>query len=302
MRNKQRERYTKEELIDALQLMERARGRVSEREFCERMEISLSMIDRKFRNWSGMRAAAGLDTSRMPLAPRIDSNELLDRLRCEIRDRGEITQTEFCRVAGISESTIARRFGSWGRLRRILGLSIPRQGTGNGHTPDELREMFRRALKKFGRTMTQDQFCHDAGISLPVIRRCFGAWSTLRKEFGLGMNRARNKYTCEQLLAELDRVYMKLGYFPIHKEIDRHAIYSSTTYYKRFGRVWRVEAALATYRLVKEYERRKRIVVKTTDDHYTRRLEPVDDWVLSDGRPHRPIRRKPGRRRRCAML
>ncbi len=77
-----------------------------------------------FGNWTSLRTELGLSPEAPRARNKLTLKQLQQKLREVIAEQGEnISELRFCKLSGISGSTIARRAGSWGELRMSLGLS-----------------------------------------------------------------------------------------------------------------------------------------------------------------------------------
>lgn len=186
--HKKREKITNEQLLDALRWMEQATGRVTQAEFCRRMKLTRNLIVHRFGGWLAMRRAAGLEGTPLQPGCRIDADELVAELRRRIQHNSGITQQEFCRAAGVSFTTIYRRFGGWNQLRALVGLP-PKHHRGYVYTREDVLEQFRRLLKIHGPRMTRTQFFQSGGVAESVVARLFGSWGKLREAMQLSPNK-----------------------------------------------------------------------------------------------------------------
>ena len=137
-----------------------------------------------FGNWKNLRTELGLT----PEAPRARNKLTLEQLQKTLREviaeQGEnISELKFCKLTGISGSTIARKAGSWGELRMSLGL-VPRARIPQRYSDQDLiLDLFRvyRVLKRCPRMTEHKRF--GGRIPAMTIRDRFGSWKNVRVVF-----------------------------------------------------------------------------------------------------------------------
>ena len=75
-----------------------------------------------FGTWLKLKEAAGLHKVRPGGQPvRFTREELVERLRELVKNRGDISRRQFCREVGISNNGLSGVV-SWGELRKAIGL------------------------------------------------------------------------------------------------------------------------------------------------------------------------------------
>ena len=109
---------------------------------------------------------------------------------------------------------------------------------------EEILGVVREVVGDEGAGVTLRGFVARTGIAESQVRKHFGSWTALRKELGgSGAERDCTRLTDEQLWEAYHKLVDRFGRFPTQAEIDRHAPFSSRTYYARFGPQPRVKAA-----------------------------------------------------------
>ena len=104
---------------------------------------------------------------------------------------------------------------------------------------DELIAELRRVAEMLDRSsVTIDQFNEHAKFHSSTLSRRFGSW--FKALDAAGLQKTRNLHlTNEQLLANLDAVWLKLGRQPKYQDLTKdNSVFSSGTYENRFG-TWR---------------------------------------------------------------
>lgn len=291
-----RKSITDQQLLDGLRWMEQAIGQVSQKEYCRRMKVSEDLLRGRFGSWLVMRARAGLTPVRLKPHCRIQPGELLDALRCAAENNPSIKQYDFCRLVGVSQTTILRNFGSWNSMRQRIGLPPARRGTAKPFTREEVIAELRRQVAEFGNQISSFDFYRRAPFGVAVVGRLFGSWTALQQSQGLKSTRKRLKISIHRLMEDLRRLEEKLRYFPSFDEIARYSRYSIATYQRRFVHVWRIEIAYERHMLYRECQRRfDHLINDAPDEYYTR--EPREDVRMkANGEmPANVIKRKRGR-------
>ena len=177
-----------------------------------------------------------------------DVIDAVDRLVGEVGPG--LTQHEFCRRTGISQSLICRRFGGWLRLREQLG--IPRHPAKarvlRVHYREDLVAKVQELAELRGEDITQWEFCEYARCSNVSIHRYCGGWQALRVQAGLPPRVAGKKRLADaELLAEVHRVTEWLGRFPTAGEYRRMGGTSLSAVVDRFGRWSCVQQRVASF-------------------------------------------------------
>ncbi|MFV0442067.1 MAG: homing endonuclease associated repeat-containing protein [Planctomycetaceae bacterium] len=170
----------------------------------------------------------------MPKSGTTDADiiDAVDRMVTEVGPR--LTQQEFCRRSGISQTMIGRRFGGWLKLRERLGLpERPRDQLGlRVHYREDLVDKLRELAERRGEDITQWEFCDYAQCSNASIHRYCGSWQQLRLQAGLPARVAgKKRINDNQILAEVERVRTLLGRFPTASEYRRMGPPASRSYW-----------------------------------------------------------------------
>ena len=101
---------------------------------------------------------------------------------------------------------------------------------------EEILGVVRELVGDEGAGVTLKGFVERTGIAESQVRKHFGSWTALRKELGSSVTeRDCKRHADEQLWEAYHTLVDRLGRFPTQAEIDRHAPFSSRTYYARFG-------------------------------------------------------------------
>ena len=99
-----------------------------------------------------------------------------------------------------------------------------------------------------GAGISVERFFEHTGIPLNQIRRHFGSWGAFREELGLAPRAPTRKYfSDDDILRQFHQSVERLGRFPTIQEFDAATGVSTTTLYRRFGPLARVEARYRTW-------------------------------------------------------
>jgi hypothetical protein len=106
---------------DVLELVRRldaeTNGQITFAEFCRIAPVSRSTVTRWFGSWLGLRQRAGLPPSRRTGSIPFFSRPLLvEKLRQLPAMGRQLTEREFCQLAGVSTATIEHYCGGWRQL------------------------------------------------------------------------------------------------------------------------------------------------------------------------------------------
>ena len=163
--------------------------------------------------------------------------ELLERVRqLDAEREGRLTLLDFCRITGVSESTIHRWFGGWNGLRARAGLARPRRiGCGASYSAQTLIEKL-RALQATGRRLNEREFCEQARVSPSTIQRYCGGWRHLCAAAGMKPPPPPGpSFRMIDLCLDLHGLVCLLCRFPTLEDIDQHARYPAEVHLRAFG-------------------------------------------------------------------
>ncbi len=146
---------------------------------------------------------------------------LLEEVRrvAELVDKPVLTYSDFEKHAGISVSTMLRRFGKWRITLERAGLDHLFFGNPEGpnYSDEELLEKVQHASELVGKpVLTMANFTRHTGLSAEILCRRFGSWRSALERAGLGdmhylsdaesAHLGRRWYSDEELIEELRRV------------------------------------------------------------------------------------------------
>ena len=164
--------------------------------------------------------------------------ELLDDMInvANLLGREALTMDAYAKCGKYHPTTIGRRFGGWNNALKKAGLVINHIEVSNS----ELFEDIYNTAKILGQdtiTITQyNQFGkHSAGL---IIRR-FDSWGSALSKAGLNHTGFRSSITIQELLEEIERVWVQLGRQPTTTDIKNGiSKFSLNSYARKFGS-WR---------------------------------------------------------------
>jgi hypothetical protein len=109
-------------------------------------------------------------------------------------------------------------------------------------TRQQILDCFRWIRSDAGEGITVEEFVDRTGVPLSQVRQHFGNWAGLREELGLPPRaRIRKRYSDDDILRQFHESAERLGRFPTIREFDAATGVSTTTLYRRFGPLAKVE-------------------------------------------------------------
>ena len=103
------------------------------------------------------------------------------------------------------------------------------------YSDKSLLNELRRVAKELGKdTLTQKEFNQHSRTNHSTIVKRFGSWNTALKKAGLSVKRLSN-ISDEELFAEIEKVWNRLGRQPQYKEMEQLGKFSLKPYENRFG-------------------------------------------------------------------
>nr|WP_316621057.1 HNH endonuclease [uncultured Ruminococcus sp.] len=176
----------------------------------------------------------------------ITDEELLDDIRrvAEQLNKASLTRDEYLSNGKYHWSTIANRFGGWNASLTKAGLEIKKpqnRNKNNINVSDEelIADIVRVCNNLNQETITSSVYdnCGKHGCSMIILR--FGSWEKALKKAGLEGTGFHHYITDEELLKEIERVWIILGRQPTTTDIKNGiSNYSLNSYSRRFGS-WR---------------------------------------------------------------
>lgn len=185
---------------------------------------------------------------------KINKNITKDSLISELKDIGQrlngqyLSQSKYKELRGQhSTNTFTTYFGSWSSALRAAGLPPSRNSNEMKRISDEaiIEDVIRVANTYGTKTITSTQYGEKGNISLWTITQRFGSWTSLLEKAHLMPTGTHTNISDEDLLKEVERVWLKLGKQPTTDDIKKGiSIYNLSTFTRRFGG-WR--ATLETF-------------------------------------------------------
>lgn len=153
------------------------------------------------------------------------------------------TYSEFRKLGNVGTKDYERRFGSWTKAIEVISLKFGyfNQTNEKSWVTDELllAELKEIASKISSAVVTFRDYKKYGGIhSIATFQNHFGSWANALKKIGKHTGPGGPgyvKYSNEELFAELQRIWEKLGRQPMFKEMKQYGNISGVIYQTRFG-------------------------------------------------------------------
>ncbi len=175
---KAKKTYTRDVVLSlARGLVETYEERLTLTDFQRETGISQRVIYDLFGSWKSVRMEVGLGAEVPRDSNGITAEHILELMRNQVVEQGEqITMRRFMEETGLSARMIETRFGSWGALREVVGLS----GRANilpQYTDEELLEDLYRVYRLVRERPVYDKHKLRGGrISPGTFCHRFGSW------------------------------------------------------------------------------------------------------------------------------
>lgn len=175
--------------------------------------VSQRVIYELFGSWRSLRVELGLKGDAPRNSNGITRDEILKRAREMAAAHGErLTRSQFLRETGYSGRMIEIRFGSWGSLREMVGLSS-RAKLQRQYTDDEILLDLYRVYRVFRERPIYDKHSLRGGrISTGTICHRMGSWDWACRRLGdllKGEGHYNSKMPLPEVLEEKVRLERK---------------------------------------------------------------------------------------------
>jgi hypothetical protein len=169
---------------------------------------------------------------------RPDSELLGDLKRvADSKRQDTLSRAAYDRDGRFSSGTLIARFGSWNNALERAGLKVSkRQSIAEFEFLEDLRQVSAGLMDA---TLTESAYRASGRFSPSAIVRRFGSWANALTTAGLDAGHLPKEADVEQLFANLERVWERLGRAPKRDEMRRPlSEFSAGQYLRQFGK-WR---------------------------------------------------------------
>ena len=153
-----------------------------------------------------------------------------------ILGKDTLTTEEYTANGKYHHSTIMRRFGSWKKVLQLSGLETKGHNFQCDWSTEEVIEDIKKVasvLKK--ESITAREYDEYGTFFASTLVKKFGSWNRLIEMAGLSPSQNRD-FSSEDLLQEIERVWILLGRQPTSTDIKNGiSKYSLQSYSRRFG-------------------------------------------------------------------
>lgn len=230
--------YTDAELIEELQRLAESLGHTpSTSEMNDDGKFSAGVYQHRFGSWEEALDAADLDASEAG-RQQYSNDDLEAEMQGVADEVGHAPRTADMEEHGdISPATFTNRFGSWEDAVKEAGFNADESATGKQYTDEELVAELQRLADKLGHPPTTTEMNSDGEFSAGVYLNRFESWGDALEVAGLDADTSKRgqRYTDDELLAELRRLASELGRQPTTTEMEERGKYAYATYTSRFG-------------------------------------------------------------------
>lgn len=182
----------------------------------------------------------------------ISDQELLNDIKrvADFLGTNVLSRDAYNKHGKYSSTTIARHFGSWNLALKKIGLIPAHSGTKNVYNINVSDEQLLNDLRATAKllditTITSTQYSEYGKHGYTIIIERFGKWETALLRAGLEPTGFHSTVSPEELMEEIERIWIKLGRQPTTTDIKGGiSKYSLNSYTRKFGS-WR--KALETF-------------------------------------------------------
>lgn len=174
----------------------------------------------------------------------ISDEELLNDMKSVAKLLGleALTMEAYSKNGKYHPTTIQQRFGGWNNALKKAGLGIRHIEISDS---DILQDLYNTAKSLGQDTITVTQYRQLGKHRSDTLIRRFGTWESALLKAGLNPTGFRSSITTQELLEEIERVWVQLGRQPTTTDIKNGIIkFSLNSYARKFGS-WR--KALETF-------------------------------------------------------
>lgn len=176
----------------------------------------------------------------------VPDEELIDDVKRVAKElnKTSLTRDEYSSNGKYHRSTISNRFGGWNAALIKAGLDISKENNRNKNNIDVTNEdliadIVQVCNKLNQNTITSSDYDRYGKHGKAIVVFRFGSWEKALREAGLEETGFHHYITDEELLKEIERVWIKLGRQPTTIDIKNGiSKYSLNSYSRRFGS-WR---------------------------------------------------------------
>ena len=155
-------------------------------------------------------------------------------------DKDTLTADEYTANGKYHSSTISHRFGTWNKALNKAGLSVHKEqnynlGNCNANNDELIKDLKSVANELHSNTVTRAQYNKYGKFSASIFQSRFKTWENALKSADLDVH-WNHSILAEDLLSEIERVWILLGRQPTSTDIKNGVSkYSLQSYSRRFG-------------------------------------------------------------------
>lgn len=260
--------YTDEQLLQYLKDFYIENNRVPTTDDFRKRKPNASTFFLRFGSWKNALKAAGLQKDKYKITGYTDK-ELIDFLVDYYNKFNKVPRTrDFDNNDYPDSETYRLRFGSWKNALIKAGLYDLREDKyqfgQTEYSADELLSLLNNYIIKNNKIPVQDEFTSKNNLpSISTYTRSFGSYENVLNLLGYEYSRVKLKFSTEELIYNLQKLYKELGRTPSMKDIDNCKWASgSSIYCIRFGNYYKaLDAANIPYKITSRLLTNEEIII-----------------------------------------